>query len=56
MFDIPELDLANHEIPYDTVMKSYLRPLCLPFERIEEARPLLSARPLEYLKKYTIYN
>jgi len=36
--------LVNHEIPYDTAMKSYLRPRCLPFERTgEEIFPALRA-------------
>ena len=36
--------LVNHEILYDTAMKSYLRPRCLPFERTgEEIFPALRA-------------
>jgi len=40
-----QLDLVNHEIPYDTVMKSQLCPRCFPFEKTGEAMPPLSARP-----------
>jgi len=47
-----QLDLVNHEIPYDTVMKSDLRPRCLPFERTGEAMPLLCAS-LRVTEKYT---
>jgi len=38
------VDHVNHEIPYDTVLKSYLSPLCMPVERTAEARPPLSSR------------
>ena len=40
-----QIDLINLEIPYDTVMKSYLRPRCFPFERTGEAMPPLSGVP-----------
>jgi len=40
-----QVDLVDHEIAYDTVLKSYLRPRCFPFERTGEAMPPLSALP-----------
>jgi len=33
------IDLVDHEIPYDSVMKRYFRPACFLFERTGEAMP-----------------
>jgi len=34
-----QIDFINHEIPYDTIMKSYLHTRCFPFERTGEEIP-----------------
>jgi len=48
-----QIDLVNHEIPYDTVMKRYLCLRYFPFERTGVAIPR-SPVSLGVTEKYTI--
>ena len=54
--DLFQIDLVNYEIPYDTVVKSYLHPCCFLFERIEVAMPPLSVVPGSMLSSFLLLN